>query len=208
MGWNGKDCTIAWNFDTDLIPILTLTLTFFTYALIKVKYIVNIIVYLTYYSKLRHCNVKRRYTYEPLNCLVYTISTNTQSVQRPVGMYQNLCVPIDPLVKLLVRFRRAVNLNLMRHDEAGLCLARDDHIAQISIVSLDVALSRAQRQSLHSKSKSAFKSTQPTRFNVPSRTACRTKSESAPFCSVRLERLGPRGRTAQGSQARQSASSP
>jgi len=42
---------------------------------------------------------------------------------------QHLGVPLDALVKLFIRSRRVVNVDLVRHDEAGLGATRDDQVA-------------------------------------------------------------------------------
>ena len=56
-------------------------------------------------------------------------------------MNQNLCIPIDPLVKLDVRLGHLIDSNLVADDEAWLRLAGDDEIAKVAVVGLDVALS-------------------------------------------------------------------
>lgn len=56
-------------------------------------------------------------------------------------MNENLGISINPLVKLIIGNLCVVDVDLMRHYKAWLCLARDDQVAKISIVGLDVALS-------------------------------------------------------------------
>lgn len=60
-------------------------------------------------------------------------------------MNQHLRVALHSLVKFVVGDLGLINPNFMAHDETGLGLARDDEISQISIVLLDVALTRGQR---------------------------------------------------------------
>lgn len=70
------------------------------------------------------------------------------SLKATVGVDENLGVPVDSLIELLIGSLRIINVNLMRDDEAGLGLACNDQVTQISVVSLDVALASAERKSL------------------------------------------------------------
>ncbi|RII15378.1 hypothetical protein CUC08_Gglean003419 [Alternaria sp. MG1] len=63
-------------------------------------------------------------------------------------MDQHLRIPLDPLIKLLVRRRRLVDVDLVRHNETRLGLARYNHVAQIPIVRLHIALPSTEVQSL------------------------------------------------------------
>lgn len=63
-------------------------------------------------------------------------------------MYQDFRVPFYPLVKLLVRCRRVVHPTLMTDNEAWICFARDDHVAEVAIVLLDIALPSTKREIL------------------------------------------------------------
>jgi hypothetical protein len=55
-------------------------------------------------------------------------------------MDQNLRIPILPPIKLRVRLRRFLDPNLVADDEGRLCAPRDDHVSQVAVVGLDVAL--------------------------------------------------------------------
>ena len=65
-------------------------------------------------------------------------------------MDQHLRIPLDPLVKLLVCRRRVVDVDLVRHDEARLSLARYNHVAKIPVVRLHVTLPGTKMQALPS----------------------------------------------------------
>ena len=67
-------------------------------------------------------------------------------------MNQHLRVPIDPLIKLLIRRRRIIDLDIVRYHEARLRLPSNDQVAQIAIVFLDVALAGPESQSLWQES--------------------------------------------------------
>ena len=63
-------------------------------------------------------------------------------------MQQHFCVAIDPPIELVVCFDSVVNADLVADHEAWLCLTRDDQVAEVPVVRLDVALSSAERQTL------------------------------------------------------------
>lgn len=63
-------------------------------------------------------------------------------------MNQYFSIPVDPPVKLVISHGSVVNIDLMRDDKTGLGFASDDKVSQIPIVGFDIALSRANRQSL------------------------------------------------------------
>jgi hypothetical protein len=60
---------------------------------------------------------------------------------------QHLCVSINSLVKLVVSINSLVNVDFVRNDKGGLGTARDDEIAELTVVSLDVALAGAEEES-------------------------------------------------------------
>lgn len=76
-------------------------------------------------------------------------------------MYQDLCIPFDPLIKLLIRRWSIVDTDLMAHHKAGIGFARDDHIAKIAIVFLDVALACSEAEPLLTSEGSVFLLFQP-----------------------------------------------
>lgn len=55
-------------------------------------------------------------------------------------MDENLGVPVDPLVKLLICGSCVVDVYLMGHHKARFGSARNDQVTQIPVVCLDVAL--------------------------------------------------------------------
>jgi hypothetical protein len=63
-------------------------------------------------------------------------------------MNQNLSIPILPPIKLYISLRRLLNADLVRDDEGGFGAPGDDHVAQVAIVLLDVALACAYCQAL------------------------------------------------------------
>jgi hypothetical protein len=65
-----------------------------------------------------------------------------------VGMDDNLGVPVHSLVELLVRCLGVLDSNLVRDDEAGLSFPSDDQVAELAVISLDVALACADCQAL------------------------------------------------------------
>ena len=65
-------------------------------------------------------------------------------------MDQYLRVSILSSIKLRVRTRGIINPDLVRYHEGWLSTARDDHIAKVAIVSLDIALASTDRESLES----------------------------------------------------------
>lgn len=77
----------------------------------------------------------------------YKLKTPT-SLQRPVRMDQNLRVPLDPLIELLVCSGRIINIDLMRHNEARFRLTRDNQISQIPIIRFHVTLAGTNRETL------------------------------------------------------------
>lgn len=65
------------------------------------------------------------------------------SLQWPVRVNQNFRVSIYPLVELLVRARRIVNVDFMRDDKAWLRFSGDDEVPQVSVVRFHVTLAGA-----------------------------------------------------------------
>lgn len=64
-------------------------------------------------------------------------------------MDQNLRITLDALIKLLVRSRRFINPDLMRDDKGRVGAAGDDHIAEVAVISLDVALACSESEALY-----------------------------------------------------------
>src|SRR5690606_21888060 len=64
------------------------------------------------------------------------------------GVQHDLRVAVHPLVELVIGVGRLVQSELVGDDEAGLRPALDDHVAQVPVVALHVALTRADPQAL------------------------------------------------------------
>jgi len=77
------------------------------------------------------------------------------SVQWTIGMNQHFSVTILPTIEFHVGFGCLVDTDLVGDHKAWLCDPGNDHVAEISVVHLDVALASANRKSL-SKSASSF----------------------------------------------------
>lgn len=67
----------------------------------------------------------------------------TQS-DRPVWMNQDFRISFHPLIEFLVRSGGLIDTNLVTDNKTGICFAGDDHITEIAIVLLDVALPCAE----------------------------------------------------------------
>jgi hypothetical protein len=63
-------------------------------------------------------------------------------------MEQNFGVAINSLVELVVSINSLVNVDFVRNDERGLSTARDDEVAELTVVGLDVALACTEVKTL------------------------------------------------------------
>ena len=63
-------------------------------------------------------------------------------------MDEHLSIALNALIKFLVCSRCIINTDLMRNNERRISTARDDHVAEVAVVFLDVALARAEREAL------------------------------------------------------------
>ena len=63
-------------------------------------------------------------------------------------MEQDLGVTIDSPIELVVGIDSLVNVDLVRNDERRLSTTRDDEVAELTVVGLDVALACAEEESL------------------------------------------------------------
>lgn len=63
----------------------------------------------------------------------------------PIGVNENLSVSINTPVKLVVRDFGVLKPNLVGYHKTWLCLSGYDEVAEISVVGLDIALTRAER---------------------------------------------------------------
>ena len=70
------------------------------------------------------------------------------SFETPVRVNNNLGIPILPLIKLVISNFGASEIDLVGDHKARLRLASNDHITQVPVVSFDIALTSAKRQSL------------------------------------------------------------
>lgn len=75
-----------------------------------------------------------------------TASLDGELVKGAIGMKQHLCVAINSLVELVVSIDSFVDVDFMRNDERRLGAARDDEVAQLTVVGLDVTLASAEEQ--------------------------------------------------------------
>lgn len=64
-------------------------------------------------------------------------------------MNKNLRIPINPLIKLLIRNRRIINTDLMRNNKRGLRTARNNQVPKVSIIRFDVTLPGSKGSALH-----------------------------------------------------------
>jgi hypothetical protein len=70
------------------------------------------------------------------------------SSEATVRVNQHLRVPLDSLVEFVICHLRLFDRDLVADDEAGLRLAGDDQVSEVSVVLLDVALAGCEFQSL------------------------------------------------------------
>lgn len=63
-------------------------------------------------------------------------------------MDEDLCIPVDALVKVVVGYLGVLNTDLVRNDKAGLGPASNDEVSEVAVVRLDIALASAERQAL------------------------------------------------------------
>jgi hypothetical protein len=106
-------------------------------------------------------------------------------------MDQNLSVSILPTIKLLIRLWRLFNPDLVGDDEGRLGASRDDHVAEIAVVLLDVALACAYGQALCLALDVFLIFSFPFSllFDSPSQTASQTKSTTSPCPNSHLAPL-------------------
>jgi hypothetical protein len=63
-------------------------------------------------------------------------------------MNNDLGISFNPLIELVICNFRFIEADLMRDDEARLCFAGDDQVAQLSVVRFYIALARAEGEAL------------------------------------------------------------
>lgn len=68
-----------------------------------------------------------------------------------IRMYQDLRIAVNPLIELLIRRRRIIDIDIMRDNEARLRLPCDDQVAKKPVVLLHIALARPKGESLFTK---------------------------------------------------------
>ncbi len=64
-------------------------------------------------------------------------------------MDQHLGISLDPLIKLIICHFSIVDSNLVADHERWFRSARDDQVAQVPVVLLDIALACCQRETLY-----------------------------------------------------------
>lgn len=77
-----------------------------------------------------------------------SLHTSALASETPVRMDENLRVSIDSLVELLIGNFNVIDTNLMRYNEARLCLACNNEISEVAVVMFDVALPGGKTQAL------------------------------------------------------------
>ena len=84
------------------------------------------------------------------SCAALNTSTPTpkHTLEATVGVDEHLGVPVNTLIKLFVRNLGVVDVDLVRHDEAGLGSARNDQVAKVAVVGLDIALAGSKGETL------------------------------------------------------------
>ena len=126
-----------------------------------------------------------------------------RSLQRPVWMHEHFGIAFDALVKLFICGRRFVDANLVGDDEARLGPAGHDEVAQVAIVSLDVALASPKAQTLTS-GQIRSRRTHITACS-PFQRACQRRPGSGLPWPAGRERRDRRGHRARGCPGRRSA---
>jgi hypothetical protein len=63
-------------------------------------------------------------------------------------MNEHLRVPLNPLVKLFISHFSIIDPDLVAHNKARLRLTRNNQISQVTIIRLDIALSRCKAKAL------------------------------------------------------------
>ena len=63
-------------------------------------------------------------------------------------MNQNLGIPINPLIELLVRQGSIVNIDFVTDNEAGFSTTGDYEVTKVAVVFLDIALASSERETL------------------------------------------------------------
>ena len=66
-------------------------------------------------------------------------------IKTPIRVNDDFSVTIFLLVELFISYHCITEFDLMRDDEAGLCLAGNYHVAQVPIIRLDVTLACSER---------------------------------------------------------------
>ena len=84
----------------------------------------------------------------PPQLIAHSKLPNSAELKAAIGVNQNFGVPFDALVEFVISHLSILNANLMGDDETWLRLSRNNHISQVPVVGLDVALTRAQGQTL------------------------------------------------------------
>lgn len=97
-------------------------------------------------------------------------------------MYQDLGVTLNPLVKLLIRRRCIIDMDIMRDHEARLSLPSDDQVPKVPVILLDVALARPKSEPLSTKVSIAIHLASQETL-IPFQTTSQNSSSSSPAYS-------------------------
>jgi len=104
-------------------------------------------------------------------------------------MEQDLSVPVNSPVKLVIRLHSFIETDFVAHDKTWLGSSSYDQVAKVAVVGFDVALAGTQEQTLISRV-----SSNPANRNdddLPFRTTCRRRSRFDPWQTGNLAHLGP-----------------
>ena len=84
---------------------------------------------------------------EPISSMAYSLSLSLLG-KGPVRVNQDLHIAILPPIEFLVRFWRIINPHFMTYNKARFRSSRDDHIPQVAIVGLHIALPSGKMKTL------------------------------------------------------------
>jgi hypothetical protein len=82
-----------------------------------------------------HCPVIQPLLLPPSACLLYSLTRSLDPsnmsiysllIESPIRMNQNLSIPLNPLIELLISHRCLIDTHVMANHEVGFCASRDD----------------------------------------------------------------------------------
>jgi len=123
-----------------------------------------------------------------LTCIDRHQQLLANSLKSSIGMEQNLGIPINSAIKLVIRLNSLIEADFVADDETGLGNTGDDEITEVTIVCLDVALASTKRETLFQSASIHVRYSQKL---LPFRRVCRKKSISGPLPPASLAHPGP-----------------